>query len=552
MFITKFQLKMICMEILYNYWYDNRNLWFNSKPEDDETIEKLFGNLYYQIIDFEKINESRKYAVGIIILYDQISRHIIRTNKSDILYGIPRDNFINDTNKKAIELAESVYKIYKYALFADEYVFVMLPFRHSGDIMKIKFVMSETWEKIENESAESEINKFKQFLKATYEKSIIQSNDEILLKVFTKCEDNFNIPSFQTKLAVLKDKYKLILDDKVFKKIESSGYNRETFKEIENLKKTIDEAYIVSISGGVDSMICSYLLKKYDIPFVCVHINYNNRKESNEEEEFVIDWCKLLGVDLYVRKIEEICRPQCMKYNLRELYEDYTRDIRYGTYLKVNKNPYVILGHNQDDCFENILTNISHKSKYENLFGMEILNKMTFKSDIINFVRPMLSISKKQIYDCANYFNIPFLWDSTPKWSQRGKIRDMVRPTLEKWDSEIISGIFEMSKMLKESLELVDIMVDTWISKINKNKFECKFHEIPEHKIFWKKLFQKLEIYNSNSSMNGYIAFINRFKNGKIKIDINTFANYELNKDYRVKLMKLKDNKVLFFIDKKT
>ena len=41
-----------------------------------------------------------------------------------------------------------------------------------------------------------------------------------------------------------------------------------------------------------------------------------------------------------------------------------------------NDRTYVLLGHNKDDCFENILTNISNKSNYDNLSGMQILKEI--------------------------------------------------------------------------------------------------------------------------------------------------------------------------------
>ena len=57
--------------------------------------------------------------------------------------------------------------------------------------------------------------------------------------------------------------------------------------------------------------------------------------------------------------------------DLRDIYEAYTKKIRFNCYKKFDKHPIVILGHNKDDCFENILTNIAYNSKYDNLKGIE-------------------------------------------------------------------------------------------------------------------------------------------------------------------------------------
>lgn len=559
------------MHNLYDFWFSNRNLWFNSTLDDDIKISELFEHMFSYKVDDIKIGENKQYGIENIILYDQITRHLLRA-KSDLeLYGFKRENFIKETNEISIKYSLKVYFNFKYELNADEYAFVMLPLRHSLDIRKIKYVITETWERLENESDDTEKNKYKQFLKATYERAIIQSDDSVYIKKYLKNEESKEGTNEKQKFKELYDKYNKILDtyynsilEDIDKKEPESvlKYKENTEKDFilkfkQNLDKIPKVPFIMSISGGVDSMVCSFILRRIGVPFSCVHINYNNRSVSNEEEKFVIEWCKILNIDLYVRKIDEINRPKCMDYNLRELYETYTRDVRYGTYLKVNNIPYVMLGHNQDDCFENILTNISHKSKYENLNGMDILGTMTFQKDIIKFVRPMINISKKQIYEFASVFDIPFLWDSTPKWSQRGKIRDIVRPTLETWNSEMISGLFEVSKLLKESLELVDILVDSWKSKLVDGKIKCLSNEIPENKIFWKKFFQKMNINCSNSSLDGLINFILRFKNNKIKIDINTFISYELTKVCQFKMMKIRNElsdspMIMFLINKRT
>lgn len=552
-------------ESLYEYWFNNKNLWFNSTSDDDKKITELFENLYKEVIKDSEMKKNKKYAIGVIILYDQISRHVFRIKNNDVIYFWKKDSFLKETTNIAFANSMITYVNFKDELNAEEYSFVMLPFRHTYEFKKIKYVMNETWERLVNEENDNEKNKYKQFLKATYERAIIQSDDSEYIKKypssieidkFDNWEENFNF-----NIGKLKNKYTDILDTKCFETINEINnlevdlkkfnedkifcLSKEFLKELNNVSK---REFILSISGGVDSMISSYILKKNNITFSCVHINYSNRKESINEEKFVIEWCKILNVDLYVRTIDEINRPICMEYNMRDLYETYTRDIRYGTYLKVNQNPWVILGHNQDDCFENILTNISQKSKYENLFGMELLISIKSNNKTINFIRPMLKISKKSIYQFASIIDIPYLWDSTPKWSQRGKIRDLVRPCLESWDSEMVNGLFEITNVLKESLNLVDVLVNSWINKMDNGKIEEKITNIPSSKIFWKKFFQKLNINCSSRTLDGLVNLLNKLINDKLKIDINAPIKYELNKFYQLKLMKMKDGMARIFL----
>ena len=136
-----------------------------------------------------------------------------------------------------------------------------------------------------------------------------------------------------------------------------------------------------------------------------------------------------------------------------------------------HQNTIVLLGHNKDDCFENIITNITNRNNYDNLCGMEILKKI----DEINFWRPMLNVEKKDIINFAHINNIPYLCDSTPEWSVRGKIRDKLRHILKnlnnnKLDGENIDNInafFTLSEHITESNHIInDVIIKNLLSNI--------------------------------------------------------------------------------------
>jgi tRNA(Ile)-lysidine synthase TilS/MesJ len=229
----------------------------------------------------------------------------------------------------------------------------------------------------------------------------------------------------------------------------------------------------------------------------------------------------------------------------------------------------VMLGHNQDDCFENIITNIANKAKYENLNGMENITKLLYKEHEINFVRPMLGINKAQIYEFAHKYNIPYLFDSTPKWSQRGKIRDIVRPTLDEFNSKLISGIFELQTVLFESLEMVDLLVETWYDKITDNKdktsidkklalimqssnkvneinqLEMPIKQLIMSKIFWKRIFAKLEIKVSAKSLGEYLSKLDMIRSNFDQLETNKLLRYQINSEGQIKFIKTRSNNLV-------
>ena len=136
--------------------------------------------------------------ISIIILYDQISRHICRIKKYDI---------IDDLNKRIVE-----YIKHNYAKFDNvnvyEYCFVMLPLRHTKDFNNIKFVLSESWNKLIKLNTESDKQQMKRFLKATYEN---------IIKQITEVEFVDYQVSEIININQISEKYKDILDELVFK-----------------------------------------------------------------------------------------------------------------------------------------------------------------------------------------------------------------------------------------------------------------------------------------------------------------------------------------------
>ena len=139
--------------------------------------------------------------------------------------------------------------------------------------------------------------------------------------------------------------------------------------------------------------------------------------------------------------------------------------------IQNTNNSIIALGHNRDDCIENIFSNIIRDQKYDNLLGMEFIGN---EFDV-NIIRPFLEIIKEDIYMIANKYNLPYLYDSTPSWSDRGKKRDKLIPFLNNFDNRIIPGLIMMSKYLKNSHDLTLNIIKKNIKFINDPIIICHF-----------------------------------------------------------------------------
>ena len=563
---------------LKDWWLNNDDKWFNSSELNDIEISKKYEYLLDVEYKLEILLDDKILGLSYIILYDQITRHIARAqNKSS--------NYILNYLDKLLNFIDLFYPKFKNELEGWEFCFTLLPLRHTNIFYKQKFVMNETWEKISNLNKISNINQidtklvkiYKNYLEATYKRANI--NEQVYI-----CEnktENIN------DILQLINKYNNLLDEVCYNCLTKSDENINSDNIILKITKTCEQIknknikYILSLSGGVDSMVMSFVLSKLGIDFVMVHINYANREETCEnEKKLLLDWANYIGHKLYIRDIYEINRQKCMKYEMRNLYESYTRDVRYQSYIDISRlNGWenyewsVLMGHNHDDCIENILTNIANKTKYDNLMGMSFESGVIFREKQIKFTRPLITIPKSDIYHLAHNFKIPYLVDSTPKWSQRGLIRDIVRPALVQWNNLILEGIVELNTIMKESMECVDLLVSRWLDELKpfetlevkeivripsltilnkKPKYgiiKISIAEISDNKIFWSRLFDKLNIPTSSKILD---ELISRFRNVKKKfsfIQNRQLNQIQINKNNKLYYWKISDNKIIIALD---
>jgi tRNA(Ile)-lysidine synthetase-like protein len=498
------------MNIFIKEWLNNPSWWFSKT----EKIDNYIINKYEYLLDLEASITQHNF-LSYIVLYDQIPRHIFRNQDGNhiILY------FLN----KAIDIINK-YKNQANNLNELEWIFFMLPLRHTNTKENILYVLNEAWN---NKSLYNNKSLLKEFIIATYKKA--NFGEELNEKINLSFNDN-----------VLD--YNPLQIQKINLNFGNNDFQNHNFNLIDKYIKKIG---IISLSGGVDSMVCLvYCMVTYpNINWICVHINYKNRRESDDEATFIAYFCYKHNIKLYVREINEINRNKCMNINIsmREIYEDYTRKIRFNTYKAVCDAP-VILGHNKDDAFENILTNITYNCKYKNLKGMEEHSVC----DNIIFLRPLLNVPKNDIYEFAHKHNIPYVKNSTPEWSQRGKIRNNIVPVLDNWDKRVVPGLFNLSENIQDMYSIMESNVNIIINKFrlnscNNNSYEINLSENEFinylHKLIWKEIIYKLfNCYPSNKSL---IALIERL-NLWLKQKKNT--TIVINKHIIMKITQLTNN----------
>lgn len=259
-----------------------------------------------------------------------------------------------------------------------------------------------------------------------------------------------------------------------------------------NNLKTINEPYIVSLSGGVDSMVILYIIKKIlNKKVIAIHINYNNRKESKDEEEFLLNYCKELDI------IFEYINLDIKRRDIRRSsYEKYTTNVRYSFYKEMidkYSGYYIILGHHKDDQIENIFHNFMNA---KNLFNLNAIS-LYGNRECVAIIRPLIDFYKIEVYNIANKYSIPYFNDTTPKWSARGIFRNIIQPGLEQSYNSPKQNLFNVNNQLSDWSSVINnLIIEPIIKTIqwnDDNNIEfCYEKLIGQKQVLWMEIIKRI------------------------------------------------------------
>ena len=276
---------------------------------------------------------------------------------------------------------------------------------------------------------------------------------------------------------------------------------------------------IVSLSGGVDSMVLTTILKLLEYEVIGVHINYNNRKETRQEQDFLQGWCDYNNIKLYIREITEIKRATSKRLD----YEIESKKIRFDFYKEVMENENlncILLAHQKDDIVENIFANVC-RGRF--ILDLAVIRDSTIIDDV-TIMRPLLSHYKSSIYNFAEELQIPYFKDTTPDWSVRGKYRNNISPLLEDTFTPVVKE--NLLGLSRQSFEwnglIMEKIIEPFMEKINYSENECDFTLLDEYLdnplCFWRIVFMKIFYkYGKNCpSSKGMETFIGAIKRNDV------------------------------------
>ena len=319
--------------------------------------------------------------------------------------------------------------------------------------------------------------------------------------------------------------------------LESINFNGcvKLFNSIKEFcTKYNNKKFIISLSGGVDSMVLITIIHYLKYPIVAGHINYNNRDESILEQKFIENWCEYNNIKLYVKNITNLKRKSIKRSD----YESQTKDLRMDFYkyiMEQENADMVLLAHHKDDIVENIFANVCR--------GRYILDLAVIKQETsirnIKIGRPIIEFYKDIIYKFAHIYQVPYFLDTTPNWSVRGKYRTKIYPVIEDtFSKNIKENLIYLSEqsddwnklidkeIIQPFMSTIDWSIDKYMSTYN-STIKINIENYKEHPLsFWNVIF--MDLFNkfghnapSRRAIRNFINIINNDDTNYISLSNN-------------------------------
>ncbi len=226
-----------------------------------------------------------------------------------------------------------------------------------------------------------------------------------------------------------------------------------TYIEQNSLVST-DDKILLTVSGGVDSMVLLDLFAATEYSIGVAHCNFQLRGvESEEDEVLVEELAKKHKVPFYNMRFETTAEME----RTGESMEMAARRLRYTWFNELcEEHGYTVIAvaHHADDSIETFFINLFRGTGLRGLTGI--------KKQFGRVIRPLSFLTRKEILEYASINHIPYREDSSNRSTKylRNKIRLGLVPRLKERNPRFTQMMRENLGRLTEAQKFISSCIE--------------------------------------------------------------------------------------------
>lgn len=270
----------------------------------------------------------------------------------------------------------------------------------------------------------------------------------------------------------------------------------DTFKQniAQDLSFLLNTKVLVTVSGGLDSMVLLVLCQRLKLDVSVAHCNFHLRgEESDGDAAFVSDYCVTHQITYYQKGFDITAYAK----NVKTSTQIAARELRYAWFQELAAAEgfdYILTAHHLNDDLETFLINLSRGTGLKGLTGIPEING--------KIVRPLLKFSRKRIHDYAVEEGLQWREDSSNSTDNylRNHLRHHAIPNLQDAQPNILRGLLHTQHHLQQSDALLNVYTqelrERFVKNLSDGSFSIDLKLLKEHSEPRAVLYQLLSVYN--------------------------------------------------------
>jgi tRNA(Ile)-lysidine synthase len=259
-----------------------------------------------------------------------------------------------------------------------------------------------------------------------------------------------------------------------------------------------NDRILLTISGGMDSMVMLNLFVSAKFRIGIAHCNFNLRgDESNKDASFVRLFARDNAIPYFEKSFDTTKFAKHQKYSIQEA----ARELRYQWFKEIalqEKYKYYATAHHFDDQIETFFINLFRGTGVKGLRG--ILPKSG------SCTRPLLFATRDEISDYATKHKILYREDSSNQSDKylRNRIRHHILPALKSTKGDFKTGFEKTFTLLSGTEKFIDAEISNLKKKLflyDKDQVRIPIDELKKMEFIEFYLYELLKSFDFNEDV---------------------------------------------------